>query len=212
MRKRKRQRERERISHRNKETKCAKSQLQCWKWQPCSVLIFRLLVRTNELLSLRGCVLEESIPSLCGSKSSSSSDKAGKSIPTREVLEFVCPEIQLSCLHLGSPSPSPSPSSSPASAEEELLRLDEAYMQSKYKVGLMYCREGQRTEEEMYNNEEGGDAFEEFLDLIGSRVRLKGFTKYKAGLCNKSESSIYRRISNASPTNVTVVKSGVETE
>jgi len=51
----------------------------------------------------------------------------------------------------------------------------------------MYCREGQQTEEDMYNNEEGGPAFEEFLELIGQKVRLKGFAKYKAGLCNKSE-------------------------
>ena len=52
----------------------------------------------------------------------------------------------------------------------------------------MYCRAGQQTEEEMYNNEEGGPAFNEFLDLLGQRVRLKGFNKYKAGLCNKSKS------------------------
>ena len=51
----------------------------------------------------------------------------------------------------------------------------------------MYCRASQQTEEEMYNNEEGGPAFNEFLDLIGQRIRLKGFNKYKAGLCNKSE-------------------------
>ena len=51
----------------------------------------------------------------------------------------------------------------------------------------MYCRKGQQTEEEMYNNEEGGPAFNEFLELIGQRVRLKGFNKYKAGLCNKSK-------------------------
>ena len=58
--------------------------------------------------------------------------------------------------------------------EEELIRLDEAYVQDKYKVwafniciiiiinynydyfkvGLLYCREGQQSEEEMYNNEE----------------------------------------------------------
>ncbi len=81
-------------------------------------------------------------------------------------------------LHLGVQS---------AQCEEELVRLDEAYLQDKYKVGLMYCRDGQQTEEDMYNNEEGGPAFEEFLDLIGQRVRLKGFNKYKAGLCNKSE-------------------------
>ena len=81
-------------------------------------------------------------------------------------------------LHLGVQS---------AQCEEELVRLDEAYLQDKYKVGLMYCRDGQQTEEDMYNNEEGGPAFEEFLDLIGQRVRLKGFNKYKAGLCNKSK-------------------------
>lgn len=51
----------------------------------------------------------------------------------------------------------------------------------------MYCREGQQTEEDMYNNEEGGAAFNEFLELIGQKVRLKGFNQYKAGLCNKSK-------------------------
>ena len=59
-----------------------------------------------------------------------------------------------------------------------------------FKVGLMYCRNGQQTEEEMYNNEEGGTAFNEFLELVGQKVRLKGFNKYKAGLCNKSKYSI----------------------
>ena len=53
----------------------------------------------------------------------------------------------------------------------------------------MYCRNGQQTEEEMYNNEEGGKAFNEFLELIGQKVRLKGFNKYKAGLCNKNDST-----------------------
>ena len=53
----------------------------------------------------------------------------------------------------------------------------------------MYCRNGQQTEEEMYNNEDGGPAFNEFLDLIGSKVRLKNFAKYKAGLCNKNDST-----------------------
>ncbi len=53
----------------------------------------------------------------------------------------------------------------------------------------MYCREGQQTEEDMYNNEEGGPAFNEFLELIGQKVRLKGFNKYKAGLCSKSKIS-----------------------
>lgn len=40
----------------------------------------------------------------------------------------------------------------------------------------------------MYNNESAGPALEEFLDLLGQRVRLKGFTKYRAQLDNKSKS------------------------
>lgn len=56
----------------------------------------------------------------------------------------------------------------------------------QHKVGILYCKAGQSTEEEMYNNEYGSPAFEEFLDLLGQRVRLKGFTKYRAQLDNKS--------------------------
>lgn len=51
----------------------------------------------------------------------------------------------------------------------------------------MYCRAGQSSEEDMYNNESSGPAFDEFLNLLGERVRLKGWEKYRAQLDNKSE-------------------------
>lgn len=73
--------------------------------------------------------------------------------------------------------------------EEQLLKLDEQGISRHYKIGVLYCRAGQATEEEMYNNEEGGPAFNEFLETIGQKVRLKGFDKYKAGLDNKSKQS-----------------------
>lgn len=57
----------------------------------------------------------------------------------------------------------------------------------KHKVGILYCKAGQSSEEEMYNNEEAGPAFEEFLSLIGDKVCLKGFTKYAAQLDVKSK-------------------------
>ena len=47
--------------------------------------LYRLMIRTSDLLPLRGCVLEDSIPALKSEKI--------KTIPTKEVLEFVCPEI-----------------------------------------------------------------------------------------------------------------------
>ncbi len=56
-------------------------------------------------------------------------------------------------------------------------------------MGVLLCRAGQSTEEEMYNNEEASPAFSAFLELLGDQVLLKGFTKYAAQLDTKSESS-----------------------
>lgn len=50
--------------------------------------MYRLVVRTSDLLPLRGTVLEDSIPALKSEKI--------KTIPTKEVLEFCFPELQLS--------------------------------------------------------------------------------------------------------------------
>jgi len=73
------------------------------------------------------------------------------------------------------------------STEEQLLKLDQQILTRRHKVGIMYCKAGQGTEEEMYNNEDAGPAFNEFLNLIGQKVRLKGFTKYTGGLDNKGK-------------------------
>ncbi|XP_039452498.1 signal-induced proliferation-associated 1-like protein 2 isoform X1 [Culex pipiens pallens] len=133
--------------------------------------LYRLIVRTSELLTLRGSVIEDSIPNPRG---------PGKHISTKEILEYVAPEVQISCLRLGVNTPQ---------CEQQLLKLDEQGLTNKYKVGILYCRAGQSSEEDMYNNEEAGPAFNEFLDTIGKRVRLKGFEHYKAGLDNKTDST-----------------------
>uniref|UniRef100_A0A8W7PEQ1 Rap-GAP domain-containing protein n=1 Tax=Anopheles coluzzii TaxID=1518534 RepID=A0A8W7PEQ1_ANOCL len=133
--------------------------------------LYRLIVRTSELLTLRGSVIEDSIPNARG---------AGKHANTKEILEYVAPEVQIGCLRLAVGTPQ---------CEQQLLKLDEQGLTNKYKVGILYCRAGQSSEEDMYNNEEAGPAFNEFLDTIGRRVRLKGFEHYKAGLDNKTDST-----------------------
>ncbi|XP_053693631.1 signal-induced proliferation-associated 1-like protein 1 isoform X2 [Sabethes cyaneus] len=133
--------------------------------------LYRLIVRTSELLTLRGSVIEDSIPNPRGT---------GKHVSTKEILEYVAPEVQISCLRLGVSTPQ---------CEQQLLKLDEQGLTNKYKVGILYCRAGQSSEEDMYNNEDAGPAFNEFLDTIGNRVRLKGFDHYKAGLDNKTDST-----------------------
>lgn len=59
----------------------------------------------------------------------------------------------------------------------------------------MYCRAGQSTEEDMYNNESAGPEFDEFLDLLGERVRLKGWEKYRAQLDTKSKTKNQHTVS-----------------
>ncbi|XP_026670175.1 signal-induced proliferation-associated 1-like protein 1 isoform X1 [Ceratina calcarata] len=129
---------------------------------------YRIIIRTSELLTLRGSVPEEALGGI----------RPQGRLPTRELLELVAPEVQLGCLRLGTPA-----------AEEALARLDEQGLSSRYKVGVLYCRSGQRTEEEMYNNQHAGPAFLEFLDTIGQRIRLRGFDGYKAGLDTRTDST-----------------------
>uniref|UniRef100_A0A1A9W2Z0 Rap-GAP domain-containing protein n=1 Tax=Glossina brevipalpis TaxID=37001 RepID=A0A1A9W2Z0_9MUSC len=65
---------------------------------------------------------------------------------------------------------------------EELLKLDQVFIKSELKVGVIYVKEDQYTEEQILDNNENSLLFDEFLTLLGDRVRLKGFDKYKGGL------------------------------
>ncbi|XP_018576857.1 uncharacterized protein LOC108915334 [Anoplophora glabripennis] len=65
---------------------------------------------------------------------------------------------------------------------EELLKLDQVFIKSELKVGVIYVKEGQYTEEEILDNNDNSFMFEEFLQILGEKVRLKGFDKYKGGL------------------------------
>lgn len=66
--------------------------------------------------------------------------------------------------------------------QDELLKLDQVFIKSELKVGVIYVQEGQRTEEQILDNNENSPLFEEFLQILGDKVRLQGFDKYKGGL------------------------------
>ncbi|XP_061480486.1 signal-induced proliferation-associated 1-like protein 2 isoform X5 [Rhineura floridana] len=134
---------------------------------------YRVVFRTSELTTLRGAILEDAIPS-------TARHGTARGLPLKEVLEYVIPELSIQCLRQASNSPKVS---------EQLLKLDEQGLSFQHKIGILYCKADQSTEEEMYNNEMAGPAFEEFLDLLGQRVRLKGFSKYRAQLDNKTDST-----------------------
>ncbi|XP_067241733.1 signal-induced proliferation-associated 1-like protein 2 isoform X2 [Chanodichthys erythropterus] len=134
---------------------------------------YRITFRTSQLTTLRGAILEDAVPS-------TARHGTARGLPLKEVLEYVVPELNIQCLRLALNSPK---------VPEQLLKLDEQGLSFQHKVGVLYCKAGQSTEEEMYNNENAGPALDEFLDLLGQRVRLKGFTKYRAQLDNKTDST-----------------------
>ncbi|XP_015706425.1 signal-induced proliferation-associated protein 1-like [Coturnix japonica] len=110
--------------------------------------------------TLRGSILEDSLPPHIRPPGS----RAG--IPPRRLLELLLPGGGAQALRLADPSPA---------VPDTLLKVDEQGVCSQRKVGLLYCRGGQSSEEEMYNNESAGPPFIEFMALLGTRVRLRGF-------------------------------------
>ncbi|XP_034018691.1 signal-induced proliferation-associated 1-like protein 1 isoform X3 [Thalassophryne amazonica] len=134
---------------------------------------YRVIFRTSELNTLRGSIFEDAVPS-------TSKHGLPRGLPLKEVLEYLVPELNVHCLRLALNTPK---------VTEQLMKLDEQGLSFQRKVGIMYCMAGQSSEEEMYNNEAAGPALEEFLHLLGERVRLKGFTKYRAQLDTKTDST-----------------------
>jgi len=66
--------------------------------------------------------------------------------------------------------------------QKELLLLEERQTTSGFKFGLVYCRHGQITDDEIFSNKTGNKDWEEFLDLLGDRIELIGWPHYSAGL------------------------------
>jgi hypothetical protein len=56
-----------------------------------------------------------------------------------------------------------------------------------YKFGVLYCTHDQTAEEQMFTNQGGSADWEEFLEFLGDKVVLQGWTKYRAGLDVKSK-------------------------
>jgi len=59
----------------------------------------------------------------------------------------------------------------------------------KFKFAVLYCAPGQTTEEEMFSNEFGSPAFNNFLELIGDRITLSGFNRFNGGLDTRGDNT-----------------------
>lgn len=58
----------------------------------------------------------------------------------------------------------------------------QVFIKSELKVGVIYVKENQFSEEHILDNNENSPLFDEFLQTLGDKVRLRGFDKYKGGL------------------------------
>jgi len=65
---------------------------------------------------------------------------------------------------------------------QALLSMEEQQQLKGFKFGILYAKDGQTKEDEMFTNVETSSAFEEFLDFLGDRIKLEGWKGFRGGL------------------------------
>ncbi|KAM4647390.1 GTPase-activating Rap/Ran-GAP domain-like protein 3 isoform 8-T8 [Amazona ochrocephala] len=73
--------------------------------------------------------------------------------------------------------------------QKDLLVLEEQEGSVNFKFGILYAKDGQLTDDEMFSNEMGSESFQRFLHLLGDTVTLKGWTGYRGGLDTKNDTT-----------------------
>ncbi|KAK9752078.1 CNH domain [Popillia japonica] len=66
--------------------------------------------------------------------------------------------------------------------QKDLLLLEEQEGSVNFKFGVIYMKQGQTTDDEILSNETGSPTFDEFLELLGQKIRLRGWDNYRGGL------------------------------
>ncbi|XP_012495311.1 PREDICTED: GTPase-activating Rap/Ran-GAP domain-like protein 3 [Propithecus coquereli] len=73
--------------------------------------------------------------------------------------------------------------------QKDLLVLEEQEGSVNFKFGVLFAKDGQLTDDEMFSNEIGSEAFQKFLNLLGDIITLKGWTGYRGGLDTKNDTT-----------------------
>uniref|UniRef100_A0A3B3QW67 GTPase-activating Rap/Ran-GAP domain-like protein 3 n=1 Tax=Paramormyrops kingsleyae TaxID=1676925 RepID=A0A3B3QW67_9TELE len=58
-----------------------------------------------------------------------------------------------------------------------------------FKFGVLYAKDGQLTDDEMFSNETGSENFNKFLNLLGDTISLQGWAGYRGGLDTKNDTT-----------------------
>jgi len=66
--------------------------------------------------------------------------------------------------------------------QKDLFTLEKQERAMNLKFGVIYAKKGQLTDDEFFSNESGSTEFENFLNLLGGKICLKGWDRYRGGL------------------------------
>ncbi|KAG2204507.1 hypothetical protein INT46_000260 [Mucor plumbeus] len=102
----------------------------------------------------------------------------------RAAILSVCPNIDLRSFKELSAE-----STIMAGLEKDLLKYDEIHIPKHYKFGLLTIRDNQTTEESWFSNTGLSDNLQKFLNIMGQKIKLKGYKSYSAGLDTKTGES-----------------------
>uniref|UniRef100_A0A8C5R813 GTPase-activating Rap/Ran-GAP domain-like protein 3 n=1 Tax=Leptobrachium leishanense TaxID=445787 RepID=A0A8C5R813_9ANUR len=58
-----------------------------------------------------------------------------------------------------------------------------------FKFGVLYAKDGQLTDDEMFSNEAGSESFQKLLNLLGDTITLKSWIGYRGGLDTKNDTT-----------------------
>ncbi|XP_058472967.1 GTPase-activating Rap/Ran-GAP domain-like protein 3 isoform X5 [Solea solea] len=73
--------------------------------------------------------------------------------------------------------------------QKDLLVLEEQEGSVNFKFGVLYAKDGQLTDDEMFSNETGSESFDKFLNLLGDSITLQGWAGYRGGLDTKNDTT-----------------------
>ncbi|XP_053303653.1 GTPase-activating Rap/Ran-GAP domain-like protein 3 isoform X2 [Pleuronectes platessa] len=73
--------------------------------------------------------------------------------------------------------------------QKDLLVLEEQEGSVNFKFGVLYAKDGQLTDDEMFSNETGSESFDKFLNLLGENITLQGWAGYRGGLDTKNDTT-----------------------
>ncbi|KAM9793410.1 GTPase-activating Rap/Ran-GAP domain-like protein 3 isoform 3-T3 [Syngnathus typhle] len=73
--------------------------------------------------------------------------------------------------------------------QKDLLVLEEQEGSVNFKFGVLFAKDGQLTDDEMFSNEMGSESFDKFLKLLGDSISLQGWAGYRGGLDTKNDTT-----------------------